>query len=369
MRRKLWVNLMLGIVLAAIAWYSLMIYLMISGEVCNFPNLYNKGNPLYYLFAPCSYLYIKLSLSKNKKLHKYDWLHFIPAALSIIDLVPYMLKSPEERQYIVDLVAQDPKWNFQYKYAFLTHGTHNIIRAIQQIIYIVFQTQLLIKFRNEIIDKKQKYWLFTYNAFFSVLTISTITVLVRTLLFSAEALRVGFLPLFASVGILIFCILFFFKPEQIYGTAFIEDKETQTGLSSANGGILTIHHERKEDPLKLNPEQIADYTQKLEKKIISREYFKEKGITVSLLAAKINIPQRHLTTLLKQHYNLKFNDFINNYRIAFVKDKIEKGEWKNLTIEALAEEAGFSSRSTFYAAFKKSTGTTPVEYIEKGTVI
>ena len=99
------------------------------------------------------------------------------------------------------------------------------------------------------------------------------------------------------------------------------------------------------------------------KKLVYQEYFKEKGITIPLLATKLNIPPRHLSALLKQHYQTKFNDFINGYRITFVKDKIEKEEWRNITIEALAEEAGFSSRSTFYTAFKKSTGQTPAEYI------
>ena len=361
---------MLGIVLAAIAWYSLMIYLMISGEVSNFPNLYNKGNPIYYLFAPCSYLYVRLSLSKNKRLQRYDWLHFIPAILGLIDIIPYMLKSAEEKQHIVNLIAQDPKWNFEYNYAFITHRTHNVIRGIQQIIYIVFQCHLLIKFYNEITDSKQKYWLITYNGLFSVLTISTIAVLVKSMFFSAEALREGVFPVLASVGIFIFCILFFFKPEQLYGLSLSAESNKNTLEFISHGeSTLLLKNARKEETLKLRPEQIADYIPRLEKKLANREYFKEKGVTVPLLAAKLNIPQSHLSALLKQHYNLKFNDFVNNYRVGFVKDKIEKGEWRNLTIEALAEEAGFSSRSTFYAAFKKSTGLTPVEYITKSSGI
>ena len=37
----------------------------------------------------------------------------------------------------------------------------------------------------------------------------------------------------------------------------------------------------------------------------------------------------------------------------------------NYTIEAISKEAGFSTKSTFYRAFKKIHGVSPVEYLEK----
>ncbi|TZF84468.1 AraC family transcriptional regulator [Pedobacter sp. BS3] len=361
---------MLCTVLAAIAWYSLMIYLMVSGEVRNYPNLYNKGNPLYYLFAPCSYLYLRLSLSGNNHLKRYDWLHFTPAIIALVDIVPYMLKSAEEKQYIVNLVAQDTKWNFQYKYAFITQAGHNIIRSIQQIIYIIFQWYLLVKYRRNRINSNQRNWLFTYNIMVTALTLVVIIVLARSLLYSASALKEGMLPIFASIGIFIFCILLFFKPEQLYGLDLAAGSSMPYQPVLSTGRIpagLDISDEEKGNnkELKLSPEQIAIYTKKLERKLVVNECFKEKGITAPVLAVKLNIPNRHLSVLLKQYYQLKFNDFINGYRVNFVKDQIKKGEWRNLTIEALAEDAGFSSRSTFYAAFKKNTGLTPAEYIAR----
>lgn len=60
-----------------------------------------------------------------------------------------------------------------------------------------------------------------------------------------------------------------------------------------------------------------------------------------------------------------FNDYVNNYRVEEFKQLAVKKEFKNYTILALAHEAGFKSKATFNAAFKKFTGETPSQFIKK----
>lgn len=70
-----------------------------------------------------------------------------------------------------------------------------------------------------------------------------------------------------------------------------------------------------------------------------------------------------LSQVINERYKCNFNMLLNRYRIREACRKIEADPKHLLTIEALANEVGFKSRSTFTTAFKHFTGLTPTEYI------
>ena len=101
----------------------------------------------------------------------------------------------------------------------------------------------------------------------------------------------------------------------------------------------------------------------IEKAIIADSLFKLKSLTVSGLADMVSIPPHTLSYILNKHYQKNFSDFINGYRIDFVKQRLKQGRgWKKNKMEAIGMEAGFASRSTFFAAFRKQEGITPAAY-------
>jgi AraC-like DNA-binding protein len=57
-----------------------------------------------------------------------------------------------------------------------------------------------------------------------------------------------------------------------------------------------------------------------------------------------------------------FIDFTNQKRIKYCVEKLDSGDWKNFTIEAIAQECGFNNRNSFTNAFKKFKGVSPSEY-------
>lgn len=103
----------------------------------------------------------------------------------------------------------------------------------------------------------------------------------------------------------------------------------------------------------------------LEEQLIQRQLYRSKDISLASLARAAGITAHKLSSLLNNNYQLSFGDFINSYRIKSIQEQMALPDTlQNFTIEALAYDAGFSSRSAFYSAFKKLTGVSPLEYAQ-----
>ncbi|TDO19062.1 helix-turn-helix domain-containing protein [Pedobacter duraquae] len=123
---------------------------------------------------------------------------------------------------------------------------------------------------------------------------------------------------------------------------------------------VTIRRQSKSDALLVNAEHIA----KLQQLISTESLFLEKQIRLKSIAQRVNLSPHELSALLNNHHKKNFTDFINIFRVNYVKEKLRSDtELLQLTIEALGDQAGFSSKSAFFFAFKKHTGMSPLEYI------
>jgi len=118
---------------------------------------------------------------------------------------------------------------------------------------------------------------------------------------------------------------------------------------------------RDEAKTKIEPE--TEVIARLEQIMTSEKVFQQKRLTLKALAAAMHISAHELSSLLNSHYQQRFSDFINTFRIEYVKDQLKSVvPLQQLTIEALGDEAGFSSKSTFFSAFKKHTNMSPLEF-------
>ncbi len=59
-----------------------------------------------------------------------------------------------------------------------------------------------------------------------------------------------------------------------------------------------------------------------------------------------------------------FSEFLNEYRVNEVKEKLKTEDRSLQTILAIALDSGFNSKASFNRVFKKHTGLTPSEYVK-----
>jgi AraC-like DNA-binding protein len=80
------------------------------------------------------------------------------------------------------------------------------------------------------------------------------------------------------------------------------------------------------------------------------------------LCDMLNTNRRKLTYVINDVMQKNFYGVVNEYRVRESMRLLEDPEVEKFKMESIAEMAGFQSKSTFYACFKKYTGMTPTEY-------
>jgi AraC-like DNA-binding protein len=93
-------------------------------------------------------------------------------------------------------------------------------------------------------------------------------------------------------------------------------------------------------------------------------YYLSNESSVEDLRKKLNASADELTNYVYIRYGLSVNDLINKNRINYFIDLINTGKFKNYTIDALSQKAGFNSRFHLYKSFKKFHGGTPSDYLK-----
>lgn len=139
----------------------------------------------------------------------------------------------------------------------------------------------------------------------------------------------------------------------------------------------SFHSARKmnialKDSLQVNgkePKEAALFPENLPQEIIlyihEHQAYKDSDLTVQKLAEKFNFPSYQVSKAINHGLQTNFYDLVNKTRVEEAQTILTKLDQYNLSVEGVAYEVGFNSRTAFYRAFKKYTGKNPSDLIEK----
>lgn len=158
-----------------------------------------------------------------------------------------------------------------------------------------------------------------------------------------------------TYGVGAFFIAYFsLRQEEVFGKT---EKETQAIQKVIEG-----------EPTKwqglIDENRIPELKTMLVRLLYEEKLYLDSELSLTSLAEKMNLSPHELSFLLNKGFRENFWQFINKYRVEHSKKLLEDKKYAHLSMLGIAFEAGFNSKTTFNATFKKMTGMTPTTYKE-----
>ncbi|MBW8184101.1 AraC family transcriptional regulator [Shewanella nanhaiensis] len=295
-------------------------------------------------YGGLTYLYCRTAIT-GLPLKRIDILHFLP--LAICYLINYDILFPAEKAL---------------EFVRLPDNALLIKMITKMIIFgqIIIYTALSIKMVH-FYQIKAKQTLSSYNPDIFKWLWCLIIFIVS---FWALSIFFNFISRIHSINtlsyILLVLMVYFIAFVQLRNPSLFHVKQLKQELAQSSSTDIN----QSSDGL-LDQEMRSNLLSLIQKQVKEQALYRNSELTLSNLANQVGVSVHHLSETLNQQGGKNFNLFINEYRVADVCQQLEQKSDRNLI--DLALEAGFSSKSSFNATFKKLTGKTPSVYRQQIT--
>jgi AraC-like DNA-binding protein len=366
----------IGLFFSLIAIYGLVHYFAVYGKsVFWLAIFYNHFSPFFLLAGPFLYFYVRGTLKDRQGLKRKDALHFIPALIHLIGVLPYFFSSFSYKESVAEMIVSNIDNVKKIRVnSFFDSEFNFTLRLLLLTFYVIYSFILLRKFTKkknkfQTTPRKQYFiitrWLTLLLTLVSVLIVNFVVLCYYFLCFEESHLRQIVIIINSTTGIsfifLAFGILFF--PEILYGLPnnnTIKSKPIRKKIKRNPSKLeikFTPPSEPEENPFLKLSEKIQEYFDN-EKPYLNSDF------SIAQISLKMNVPQNHVLYCINSIFNMKFSKLKTKLRVEQTKVFLQESVQSNITIDGISQLAGFKSRSSFYNAFKEETGITPSDYLK-----
>lgn len=271
--------------------------------------------PLALIYGPLLYA-IKFEIS-----FKNFYLHLV---LPILSLIVFFLK-------------YYGFFNWNYGFDFSYDSFYYLLSSLSMIIYFIIVSIKKRNYNKKYSDLKKDF-IYLIKPLYYLLFFFTFLLFLESVGF---IIKLGFSIVFLLniiIGIAFLIVLYY----SIENTKAEKNAEIMNATTNYNLEEMIVY----ENDVKLYLEE--------------SKFFLNTNISLDLLSKNTGIPKHHLSRLFNLHMGKNFYQIISEYRIQYAEKRLK--EDSNLTIESLAYECGFNSKSSFNKYFKENTSYTPSTY-------
>lgn len=336
------------------------------GSHCGDSHFFKSAAPLNFLIPPLGFLYVRSVLFNERKWTRKDLLHLLPFVLFLVSYLPFFLSATDLKLQFIEQALRDENAAVDQKLGLLSESIFHFCRLGQAVLYLAAQWWLIAKFHKENKDQAMESQIHRVVGWLKVFTGANTAILLSFLVLAVlyfqrkdifENGLVNLLPhSLLGASFFLTCAYLLIYPQVLIGLPFMRQGETSTDDASQEASKSTFSVENYAREIALLDEYFE-----------STKAYLQPSLSVSEVAVASGIPARELSYLINAHHKKRFNDYLNEMRIRHFLEQVAGTTLDTFTVEAIALEAGFSSKSAFYRSFNRFYGCTPLEYLRSNT--
>ena len=121
-------------------------------------------------------------------------------------------------------------------------------------------------------------------------------------------------------------------------------------------------HKVRDYVFKMSSETSEALYLRLLEEIVVKKRFLDPNLRASTLAKDLDTTLRHISSVMALGFKRNFNAAVNHHRVRHAISLMHNRKYDNVTCEQIGIFSGFTSRQSFYNAFNKEMGETPLAY-------
>ena len=354
----------LSLYLALFTTYGLTHYWMtVDVEPYLAAIFFNHFTPLYLLVGPLLYFYVKGVLSDELVFKRTDFIHLIPGIIQLVAVAPYIFTVPFEAkvemlQGLVDNPTLATKIRFNWMF---TNEQNALIRLGLLLGYILATARLLIKHLNQnnipISIKLQRSVVLRWLIYLHVSTLTLISLYIFFLFSFAkdnsfiETQLATTIQTLLAVFLVINNLSLLLFPELLFGIPIFRRADSIEVVLDTPADRASVRFK--------DEAYFQDLGNRFMSYMEAEKPYLSKSFNLGQAAQNLEVPQHHLTLCIREVYDDNFSGVRNAFRVKHAYHLLKSSSHSQKTIDAISDESGFSSRTSFYKAFDREFGMSP----------